>query len=510
MTASPVTAYSRLEDRFRRLGALKEATGVLHWDMATMMPKGGAEARGEQLAALEVACHELIAAPEVPELLEQAEGEAAANGEALGPWQRANLREMRRVWRHATALGADLVAAIARACQRSEMVWREARPANDFKATLAPLGAVLALMREAAAAKAEALGCSPYEALLDEWQPGGSVARIDEIFDAYARFLPDFLERVLSRQEERGPRPAFAGPFPKAAQEALGRRLMTAVGFDFDHGRLDVSLHPFCGGVPEDVRITTRYDENDFTSALMAVLHETGHAMYERQLPAAWRRQPVGHARGMAWHESQSLLIEMQACRSPEFLAFAAPLIAEAFAHGGGGAGTDWQADALIRHYHWVERGLIRVEADEVTYPAHVILRYRLERAMLDDRLPLAELPAAWGDEMERLLGVRPPDDRDGCLQDIHWYDGAWGYFPTYSLGAMTAAQLYDAALRARPEIPQALARGDFAPLMGWLGETVHAQASLLTGEALLVQATGRPLDPEVFKAHLAARYLAD
>ena len=499
MTASE-TAYRQLEDRFRSLGALREAAGMLHWDMATMMPKGGGAARGEQLAALDVACHGMITAPELGGLMDAAEGETGD----LGPWQQANLREMRRAWRHATALDADLVAALARASQKSEMAWREARPANDFKAVLAPLGELLALTRQAAAAKAEALGSSPYEALLDEWEPGGSTARIDQIFDSYAAFLPDFLERVLSRQAEQGPPPEFTGPFSAAAQEALGRRLMNVIGFDFDHGRLDVSLHPFCGGVPDDVRITTRYDEADFTSALMAVLHETGHAMYERGLPADWRLQPVGQARGMSLHESQSLLIEMQACRSPEFLAFAAPLVAEAF----GGDGPGWHAEALIRHYHRVERGLIRVDADEVTYPAHVILRYRLEQAMLSGDLPLAELPGAWNEEMERLLGVRPPDDTDGCLQDIHWYDGAWGYFPTYSLGAMTAAQLYGAAVAAQPEIPAALGRGDFAPLLAWLRENVHGQGSLLGGDELLTQATGRPLDPEVFKRHLEARYL--
>jgi carboxypeptidase Taq len=279
---------------------------------------------------------------------------------------------------------------------------------------------------------------------------------------------------------------------------------MAAVGFDFEHGRLDTSLHPFCGGVPDDVRITTRYDEADFSSALMAVLHETGHALYERGLPADWRLQPVGQARGMSVHESQSLLIEMQACRGPEFIGFAAPLIREAF----GGDGPAWQADNLTRHYHRVGRGLIRVDADEVTYPAHVILRYRLERAMLAGDLPLADLPAAWNEGLEALLGIRPPDDRLGCLQDIHWYDGAWGYFPTYTLGAMSAAQLYAAAQAAVPEIPEAIGRGDFAPLLGWLRENVHAKGALLSTDELLTAATGRPLDPEVFKAHLRARYL--
>ncbi len=495
-----MSAYARLEERFHRLGALREAAGMLQWDGATMMPKGGAEARAEQMAALDVACHEILADPETTDLLAAAEPEA----DGLDPWQQANLREMRRIWRHETALGPELVAALTKAASRSEMVWREARPASDFKATLEPLGTLLGLVREAAAAKAEALGCSPYEALLDEWEPGGKVARIDAIFESYAGFLPDFLERVLAAQARSGKRLAFAGPFPAERQEALGRRLMESVGFDFEHGRLDVSLHPFCGGVPEDVRITTRYDQADFTSGLMAVLHETGHAMYERGLPADWRLQPVGLARGMSLHESQSLLVEMQACRSREFIAFAQPLIREAF----GGEGPAWETQNLMRHYHRVEPGLIRVDADEVTYPAHVILRYRLEQAMLADELPLEDLPGAWNEGMAELLGIAPPDDRDGCLQDIHWYDGAWGYFPTYSLGAMTAAQLYAAALEAEPGIPAAMEKGDFAPLMAWLRRNVHAKGSLLTSDELLTVATGRPLDPEIFERHLAARYL--
>jgi carboxypeptidase Taq len=279
---------------------------------------------------------------------------------------------------------------------------------------------------------------------------------------------------------------------------------MQAVGFDFNHGRLDTSLHPFCGGVPDDVRITTRYDEDDFMTALMGVLHETGHALYERGLPSDWRLQPVGEARGMALHESQSLLIEMQACRGAEFIGFMAPLAREAF----GGEGPAWEVDNLVRVYNRVEPGFIRVDADEVTYPAHVILRYRLEKRLIAGEMELDDLPAAWNAGMEELLGVVPPDDRLGCLQDIHWYDGAWGYFPTYTLGAIAAAQLFAAAKDAVPDISGAIAKGDFTPLMGWLGENVHALGSSRSGDELLERATGRPLDPAVFKAHLSARYL--
>ena len=493
-------SYTALTQRFARLAALEEATGLLHWDMSAMMPPGGAGARSEQLAALKRVRHDLIADSAVAELLDEAETETG-----LDSWQRANLCEMRRQWNHETALDGALVEALSKACSASEMVWREARPRSDFQAVRPHLEDVLCLVREAASAKAARLGCSPYDALLDEYEPDGRAARIDPVFDAYAAFLPDFLEAVLSRQGARGPALALDGPFPLEAQRALAASFMAALGFDFAHGRLDESLHPFCGGVPEDVRITTRYDEADFSRGLMGVLHETGHALYERGLPAAWRRQPVGRARGMSVHESQSLLVEMQVCRSRAFFTFAAPRIRAAF----GREGQAWSAENLHRHYSRVERGFIRVDADEVSYPAHVILRYRLERALIAGDLAPADLPGAWADGLKALLGIVPPDDRRGCLQDIHWYDGAWGYFPTYTLGAMTAAQVFAAAHKSLDGLDLQIASGEFAPLVAWLGREVHGRASLLDTDALLVAATGSSLDPEVFQRHLANRYLS-
>ncbi|GAB4364882.1 MAG: carboxypeptidase M32 [Kiloniellaceae bacterium] len=495
-----MTAYEELARKFKRLHALQEAQGMLGWDMSAMMPAGGAEARTEQLATLSVVCHEILTDPSLDELFDR----ASAETKGLDAWTQANLKEMRRRWLHATALESDLVEALSKACKRCEMTWRKARPKADFAAVLPALKEVLNLTRQAAAAKAERLGCSLYDALLDEYEPGGQSARIDAVFADLAAFLPDFLSDVLDRQAQQPAALPLEGPFPVAKQEALARRLMAAVGFDFEHGRLDTSLHPFCGGVPDDVRITTRYNEDDFMSALMGVLHETGHAMYERGLPAEWRLQPVGEARGMAMHESQSLLVEMQASRSREFVTWLAPLVREAF----GGSGPAWEADNLLRHYNKVEPDFIRVDADEVTYPAHVILRYRLEKALIAGEMELEALPSEWNKGMKELLGITPPDDRLGCLQDIHWYDGAWGYFPTYTLGAMTAAQLFAAARKAHPEIPQALGRGDFAPLMGWLRSHVHSQASSAGFEQILEQATGAPLNPAVFKAHLKARYL--
>jgi len=495
-----MTAYEELEARFRRITNLRHAVSLLQWDLATMMPEGGREARAEELATLRVLAHEMLTDARVPELLDAAEPDA----KALGPWQRANLGEMRRAWLHASALEARLVEAVSRANAAAEAVWREARPKSDFAMIRPHLEKTLALTREVAEAKAARLGTTPYDALLDEWEPGGSSAEIDRLFEPLAAFLRPFLEEVLEHQAKAPPAHAPAGPFPVEWQRALCEKLMEAVGFEFRHGRLDVSLHPFCGGTPDDVRITTRYNEADFTESLMGVLHETGHALYERGLPAEWRYQPVGEPRGMSVHESQSLLFEMQACRSREFVAFLAPLARTVL----GGSGPAWEADNLFRLYTTVERSLIRVEADEVSYPAHVILRYELERAMLSGELAPADLPAAWGDGMERLLGIRPPDDRRGCLQDIHWPLGAWAYFPSYTLGAMTAAQLIDAARRAVPEIPAALGRGDFSPLMGWLRANVHSKGSSLSARELITAATGKPLDPEVYKRHLTQRYL--
>lgn len=490
--------HQALKAHFDRIGAVEGAVAVLHWDAAAMMPKGGAHARANQLAMLSVIRHEMLTDTRMPDWI------AAAEAEKLADWDAANVHEIRRAWQHATAVPADLVAALSTAGSDCEMTWRSARKANDWAALKPKLETVVGLVRQKATAKAEALGTSPYEALLDEFEPGGTTAAIDAVFADLVEFLPGFIDKVLSKQAAGPAIVTPQGPFPVDAQRGLGLSIMRTLGFEFDHGRLDVSHHPFCGGIADDVRITTRYDEADFVKSLMGVIHETGHALYERGLPAAWRNQPVGVARGMSMHESQSLLMEMQACRSQAFIHWAAPQIRAAF----NGQGAAWSAENLYRLYTKVERSLIRVDADEVTYPAHVILRYRLEKALLSGDLQVADLPGAWRDGMLELVGIAPPDDASGCMQDIHWMDGTIGYFPTYTLGAMTAAQLFDAACTADPDIMPGIGRGDFGPLLAWLRPNVHALGSRLSTDELLTRATGRPLDAAVFKAHLTRRYL--
>ena len=409
-------AYERLAQSFSRIACLNEAAAMLSWDASAMMPPGGAEARGEQLATLAGLAHECLSSPEL--------GEDLAIAQAAGDWEEANLTLMREAHIRATALPRDLVEASVRAGRTCESLWRAARKTSDFKAVEAALAEVVALTRETAAILGAALGQTPYDALMSQYQRGITAAQAAGIFARYEAFLKTALPRAEVLQATRPATPLPAGPYPEAEQAALARALAHAAGLDFTAARLDISAHPFCGGTPTDIRITTRYDEQDPCAALMGVLHETGHALYEQNLPASFRRQPVGEAAGMAMHESQSLIIEMQAARSDAYLGYLAPLFGQAFAKPVSPA-------ALTSRLRRVARSFIRVEADELTYPAHVLLRFRLEQALLGGDLPVADLPAAWNEGFHALLGITPPTHAQGCLQDIHWYDGAIGYLPS-------------------------------------------------------------------------------
>ncbi len=496
-----IASYKKLEERFRRLLTLHEASAVLHWDASTMMPKSSAsaETRGEQLAVLSRFCHEILTNNETSDLLAEVE-----DLEGLDNWQAANLREMRHMWVHASAVTGDLIEALSKASMSCESKWRSARNDSDYESVKPFLSEVLGLVKESAIAKSETLCCTPYEALMDEYTPGLRQKVVDPIFSEIEDFLPGFLKSVLERQACDPPSSPPKGPFPINQQKILGHFFMETLGFDFKQGRLDISPHPFSGGTPDDLRITTRYDENDFTSGLMGILHETGHALYEKNLPKDWRQQPVGKARGMDVHESQSLIIEMQVCRSKEFLTFAIPFMKKIF----GKEGSEWKIDNLYRIYTLVSPGLIRVDADEVTYPAHIILRYNIERALITDKMTLNDMPHAWNDGMSSFFGLSPPNHKNGCMQDIHWFDGAWGYFPSYSLGAMAAAQFFDAAVQSNSEILPAIGHGNFEPLCAWLTKNIHSYGSLFETSDLIIKATGKPLDPAIFKRHLIRRYL--
>ena len=496
MAASP---YEQLEQEFRRLHAFRGALSLLRWDAAVMMPRGSADVRGEQLAALETEHHALLTTPKVARLLERAE----AGASQLEDWPRANLREMRRQRDHAIATPPSLIARLAKATARAEVFWVEARKANEFKIFAPHLEEVVHLIRDKSALLGQARGLAPYDALVDSFTPGFSTADIDAIFKALSRKLPGLIHQAIEVQADRAPLP-LAGKFSVPRQRALSLEVLKALGFPFDRGRLDESEHPFTEGVAGDIRVTTRFDATDPFSGLLGAVHETGHAMYDLGLPQKWRDQPVGRDRGLALEESQSLLFEMNLCRSRSFVTYLKPLLEKHLQV----AGPEWSEENLYRHLTRVRRSLIRMDADELTYPVHIMLRYELEKKILEGSLAVADLPEAWNANLEQRLNIRPDNDVDGCLQDIHWAVGHFGYFPSYVLGAVIAGQLNEALRAERPSLDADIAAGEFGGVMDWLRDNVHGVGARLPVQELMKQATGKPLTAAAYLRYLESKYL--
>lgn len=492
-------SYQQLERHFGNIGRLQAANSLLFWDRNVVMKPAAAPAHGEVAGAMAAVIAEKYSDPRVGDWLSQAEVDAAQ----LPAWPAANLREMRRLHRHATALPSELKVEIAVRSSQLTRAWMQARAENDFRIFGDEFSTMLVLKREAAQRKAEAMQLAPYDALIDEHDPGVTTAVIDPLFTQLARELPPLLESVLDAQSAW-----TVIPFPEhaeAVQRELCEALMAQTGYDFNAGRLDTTTHPFAlGNVPGDPRITTRFKPDDLRFALMATLHETGHSFYEFNLPREWSYQPVGAARGAALHESQSLMLEMQACRSLPFIRFLARQLAQRF-----GADNPAYSEAnVVRRYHRIQRNLIRIEADEVVYPLHVILRYDIERLLLAGDLQVRDLPDAWNAKMTELIGVTPDHPGVGCLQDVHWAFGMFGMFPSYALGAAIAAQLFETASRADPSILPAIGNGDFKPYFAWVKPNVHEKASSLSFHDVIEEASGRALDGDALLRHLRRRYL--
>ena len=494
-----LTPYQQLEQEFRRLHAFNGALSLLRWDAAVMMPHGSADVRGEQLALLATEHHALLTTPKVARLIERAEAGAGQ----LEDWQLANLREMRRQRDHAIATPPSLISRLAKVCARAEVHWVEARKANDFKLFAPHLAEVVHLVRDKAALLGQARGLSPYDALVDEFSPGISTADIDTIFKALGRKLPGLINAAIELQATKAPL-NLSGKFSVSKQKQMATDVLKAIGFPFDRGRLDESEHPFTEGVPGDIRITTRFDAGDPFSGLLGAVHETGHAMYDLGLPQQWRDQPVGRDRGLALAESQSLLFEMNLCRSRAFVHYLRPLLEKYFQI----SGPEWEAENVYRNLIRVRRSLIRMDADELTYPVHIMARYELEKKILDGGLAINDLPEAWNTLLEQRLGIRPTHDVDGCLQDIHWAVGHFGYFPSYAIGAVIAGQINDALRGALPSLDEQLSKGQFDGVLEWLRDNVHNLGARLPVQELMKQATGRPLSAAPYLRYLETKYL--
>ncbi|XHB99800.1 carboxypeptidase M32 [Nitratireductor sp. ac15] len=491
-------SFQKLDDLGHRLEALGHALAILGADEATHMAPGGGEARAEAMSTLAGMAHRQATAPEIADWIE------AAAQEDLNAEQKTAVAEFRRHYINLTCLPSDFVERQTRTRMRCEQLWREARPKGDWAGFLPALEGVIEMAREEAERRSDVLGLAPYDALMEQFDPGNRTAEIAPVFENLKAFLVDFVPNALEIQKKKratNPLRPLSGNYPVERQRELGLAMMAAVGFDLTRGSLSVSHHPFCGGVPTDVRITTRYRTDEFLSSLMGILHETGHALYEQNLPSDWAHWPVGKARGMAMHESQSLFVEKQIGRNPAFWEWALPVVEKHL-------GEKWSKDEILAHVHHVERGLIRVDADEVTYPLHVILRFELEQDLISGKLEARDLPEAWDAKMQAYLGLSTIDTpQDGPMQDVHWPSAAFGYFPSYTLGAMIAAQQWAAIEKDIPDVNEQFTRGQFEAVNAWRHEKVWSQASRLSTPDLIEQATGEPLNAAHFTRHLEKRY---
>lgn len=497
MSTPSTPAYDALCQRHQRLHRLSHLQAIASWDQSAFMPERGAQARAEALAEMGGLLHQLATDPQLRQLLED------AAQEPLDDFQRASLREMRRVWRSANAVPQRLVEARSLANSRCEHAWRQQRAANDWNGYVENLRPVVRYAREEAQYLSDDGGLSRYDALLDQYEPGMRAAEVDRVFGDLRQWLPGLVRQVMDRQSgDRVIHPQ--GPFPAAAQRALGLDAMKLLGFDFEAGRLDESAHPFCGGVPEDVRMTTRYRDDSFLQSLTGTIHETGHGRYEQNLPRDWLGLPVAGARSMGLHESQSLSFEMQLAAHPGFAGLLQPLVERHL-----GRQSAFAADNLHRLMTRVAPGYIRVDADEVTYPAHVILRYEIERPLIEGEIEVEDIPALWDAKMQELLGLDTRGNyKDGCMQDVHWGCGLYGYFPCYTLGAMYAAQWFATMRRERPALDEEIARGELAPVFDWLKTRIWSQGSRWETPELVRRASGEALNPAHFRRHLESRYL--
>lgn len=493
-------AYTELTGLLREAATLASVNATLSWDQETMMPPAGAALRAEQLSALTALVHERRTSPRLAELLAECEEDASLTAD---PVVAANLREIRRSYELATKLPTSLVREFAETSSKSLEAWRDARERDDF-ASFAPwLEKVVGLNRSKAECYGVPAGGELYDPLLDEFEPGMTSAEVRGVFDALRAGLAPLIADVARAPQKPDQRLASVR-VPAATQAELARRVLGRIGFDFGAGRLDVSTHPFCEGMgPGDTRLTTRYPEEGFVDGLVSALHEAGHGMYEQGLPKAEHfGQPVAESASLGIHESQSRMWENMVGRSHPFWEWALPEAREVV-----GAALDGvDVDEAYGFLNTVEPGLVRVEADEATYNLHIMLRFDVERGLLGGDLPVRDVPGVWNERVRQDLGVEVPDDRRGCLQDIHWALGAVAYFPTYTLGNLYAAQLWEAIRAALPDLDDRMRAGDFTPLLGWLRENIHRHGRRYTAPELCRRATGKPLSPEPLLRYLEGK----
>ena len=498
MIGEQKTAYERLKERLATISDLHSTKSLLFWDQQTYLPGRGVAGRAEQMATLSRLSHEMLTDSETAKLFDAA-GEPDSSSE-----KGALLRRARRDYERATRLPAKLVAEVSRVTSMAEPAWVQAREESDWHLFAPHLEKVLSLQRESA----EHLGYEdhPYDALLDAYEPGAKTSLLASMFEELKRGVVPLINSVVQHSRDVADDRAapLHGDFGEAEQEKFGKAVISAFGYDWKRGRQDRSAHPFCVSPGAgDVRITTRFDRGWLAPALFGTMHEAGHALYTQGVNPDYARTPLDGGISMGVHESQSRLWENLVGRSRPFWSHYYPKLQEVFPEALRGV----DAETFYRAINVLEPSEIRVEADEVTYNLHILLRFELEVALIEGTLSVADLPAAWSDKMNEYLGIEPKNDSVGVLQDIHWADGLFGYFPTYTIGNVLSVQLFDEAVQAHPEIPEQIRAGEFSTLLGWLRENVHRHGARFYPDELVERVTGRPLDTATYLSYLNEKF---
>mgnify|MGYP001285057336 CR=1 FL=1 len=501
-----LTKLAPLTTRLLEIQRINSAASVLSWDQETYMPAGGGAARAEQIAVLQGLAHDKLVSEEIAQLLERwvdpATGQAAAtDGERWDEPSRALLREVWRDFSRARKLPSEFVVRLSRECSLAQQAWVDAREASNFKSFLPHLATLLTLKRE----EADYLGykVSPYDALLDLYEPGATIAQLAPLFDQLRARLVPLLKRVIDSPASVDESFLFHG-FDTARQLEFGRLVLIAMGYDFERGRLDLSAHPFTTSFhPTDVRVTTRVFEHDLASCLFSCIHEGGHGLYDQGLDPQYYGTPLGDSVSLGIHESQSRLWENCVGRSRPFWRFFYPILQQTFPHQLKGIDVEQFYAAINR----AKPSLIRVEADELTYNLHIMLRFEIERDLIEGRTQPDDLPGIWNDKMKQYLGIVPDKDADGVLQDVHWSMGAFGYFPTYTLGNLYAVQFYEQAKQEIPHLEDEIAVGQLMVLRRWLEQKIHRWGRMYRPEHLAQRITGSTISPEPFLRYLERKY---
>ena len=508
MSESPVH-YALLCKQLSEVATVSSISSLLSWDQETYMPPAGAGQRAEQVSFISALAHERATSARIGDLIGACEQDHALTAVATSPEAR-NIREMRRDFDHATKIPTELVAELARVGSQAQECWKQAREKSDFAMFQPWLEKMVALTRR----KAECLGVPNggelYDALLDIYEPGASAAQLEGIFTPLAERLSALVKDLNTNGKQPSNAPLRVSVDP-ARQHDVGQFVLRAMGFDFNAGRLDTTTHPFCSGISAgDTRLTTRYREQSWTDALYGTMHEGGHGLYEQGLPKnnGVYGTPLASDISLGIHESQSRMWENFVGRSREFWQWLLPQAKKMTAGSAGGPSPfdAFTPDQLYAAVNTATPSLIRVEADEATYNLHVLIRFRIERALIAGTLRVADVPGEWNSSYKRYLGVDVPDHKRGCLQDVHWSFGLIGYFPTYTLGNLYCAQFWETIQKQMPDLNAQMSRGEFGPLRHWLNTNIHAHGKRYRAGELCQMLTGQPLSADPLMRHLEGK----